>query len=314
MFTTLLVVLPIFALIGIGYLCRRFAVLGPHATRELNRFVVALALPALLFDIMAHTHWAAIAEPGFVAAYGLSSLVVFGAIVAIRRGRPLADAGIDGLNAAYCNTGYIGFPLCLLVFGKDSLAPATIAAILTVCLVFAVAIVLIEIGLQSEKGSQDRAWGTLALKVGRSLATNPLLVSPLLGALFPATGLPLPDTIATITRLLGAAASPCALVALGLFLAEARPARPGDTSASLLFVGFKLLLHPALAWGLATFVFGLAPRLVPILVVLTALPTGTGPFMLAEFYGREAGVTSKTILVSTIGSLLTLTAYLAWVL
>ena len=60
MLSTVLVVLPIFALIFAGWLARRIGVLGAAATTELNRFVVFLALPALLFDVTAHAHWSAI--------------------------------------------------------------------------------------------------------------------------------------------------------------------------------------------------------------------------------------------------------------
>ncbi len=112
-------------------------------------------------------------------------------------------------------------------------------------------------------------------------------------------------------RLLGSAASPCALVSLGVFLA-AKPKQPASSQhrAPLLLAGTKLLLLPLLAWWLGAFVFGLSPRLVDMAVLLTALPTGTGPFMLAEYYGREALVTSRTILLSTIGSVLTLSLLL----
>lgn len=310
MFTAPLVVLPIFALILVGYVCRRIGVLGPHAVTEINRFVVYLALPALLFDVMAHTGWAAFYQPGFIAAFGLSSAIVFGltVLVRLRRPRHLADASLDGLNAGYANTGFIGFPLCLIVFGRDSLAPTTIATILTACVLFAVAIVLIEIGLQSEARRAH-----LVVKVGTSLIRNPLLVAPVLGALVAASGIALPASAETFVKLLGNAASPCALVALGLFLAQKSGTDARDTSGSLVFVALKLLLQPAIAWALATSVFKLSPMLTHITVVLAALPTGTGPFMLAEFYGREASVTSNAILLSTVGSLLTVSAYLTWI-
>jgi malonate transporter and related proteins len=107
MISTLIVVLPIFALIFAGWLARRIGVLGPHATTELNRFVVYLALPALLFDIVAHARWVDVWQPGFIAAFGLSGALIFGVTVALRLRRPrhLADAAIDGLNAGYANTG-----------------------------------------------------------------------------------------------------------------------------------------------------------------------------------------------------------------
>src|ERR1700760_1451651 len=101
MFSTLMIVLPIFALIFAGWLARRIGVLGPHATTELNRFVVYLALPALLFDIVAHARWVDLWQPGFIASFGLSVAVIFVITVALRLRRPrhLADAAIDGLNA-----------------------------------------------------------------------------------------------------------------------------------------------------------------------------------------------------------------------
>ena len=315
MLTTVFVVLPIFALIFLGFGCRRAGILGPHATTELNRFVVFLALPALLFDIMAHASWAKLDQPAFAAVFTLGTFIVFALTILLRlRGtRHLADVSIDGLNAGYGNTGFIGFPLSLILFGRGSLGLTTIAAIITVCLLFAVAIVLIEIGLQTEARPAH-----LLLKVGRSLVRNPLLVAPVLGAAWAATGLPLPASAETFLRLLGEAASPCALVALGLFLGERRaaasgPAGDADRFGTVLVVGLKLIVQPALTWVLATQLFRLTPLLTHLVVVLAALPTGTGPFMLAEFYGREATITARAILLSTVGSLVTVSAYLAWV-
>ncbi|MFK5597929.1 AEC family transporter [Methylobacterium sp. HMF5984] len=307
MFSTLMVVLPIFALIFAGWLVRRLDVLGDGATAELNRYVVYLALPALLFDVIAHTHAAEIWQPGFIAVFGLSSVIVFAATVTfrLRRPLPLADAAIDGLNAAYANTGFMGFPLALVALGPAALAPTTIAAIMTVCVVFALAIVLIEIGLQAEGRRSD-----LALKVARSLVRNPLLIAPALGALVPLSGAAVPLPAETFLKLLGGSAAPCALVALGLFLARPRVSDERPVAATALLVGLKLVAHPLLAYGLAR-AFGLPPLLLHTAVLMAALPTGTGPFMLAEFYRREAAVTSNVVLVSTIVSILTVSGYLA---
>jgi predicted permease len=307
MLSALVVVFPVFALIFTGWLVRRLGVLGPQSTSELNRFVVYLALPALLFDVIAHAGWRDIWKPGFIAVFGLSSLIVFALAVALRyRKRHLADAAIDGLNAGYANTGFMGFPLALLVLGQEAMAPTTIACIITVCVVFAVAIILIEIGLQPE-GKPHR----VALKVGSSLVRNPLLVAPVLGALVPVTGLTIPVPVDHFVKLLAGTAAPCALVTLGLFLAEKRESAGADARAAMLFVALKLLLHPVIAWVLAVYVFHLPPFLTHAAVLLAALPTGTGPFMLAELYRREAGITSTTILVSTILSIVTVSVYVA---
>lgn len=312
MLTTLAVVLPIFALILTGWLARRTGLLGAHAVPELNRFVVWLALPALLFDVMARSVGPEIWQPGFLATFGLSSgaLLLLTAWLARRRGRPLADAAIDGLNASYPNTGYMGFPLALAALGPAALGPTTIAVILTVCVVFAGAIVLIEAGLRN--GAER---GPVARTVALALLRNPLLVAPACGALVPLLGLGVPAPAEAFLKLLGGAASPCALVALGLFLAERRSAEAGARSrqATAWLVGLKLVVHPLLAYGLGRFVFDLAPLALHTAVLMAALPTGTGPFMLAEFYRREAAVTADTVLVSTVLSVVTVSAYLALV-
>jgi predicted permease len=302
MLATLSVVLPIFGLVLAGYVCRWAGVFGPAATSELNRFVVWLGLPALLFDVTANASWADLYQPGFAAAFTLACFAVFFLTLALRTGkRGLAEGSVDALNAAYPNSGYMGFPLGLLVFGPESFPLVTISAIITVCVLFGFTIVLLEIGIQ-ERG---RFWATLR-KVALSLVKNPLLVAPALGILFAATGLTMPKSAGSFLDLLGAAASPCALVALGTFMADRQPSEERDTAGVVLLTVLKLLLLPAIAWVLARYVFALPQDPTDLLVLLCALPTGTGPFMLAEYYKRGAPITANTILTSTILSVITL--------
>jgi malonate transporter len=306
MLATLEILFPVFGLILAGFICRRRGVLGPTACSELNKFVVWLALPALLFQSMSHATWQQLDQPGFAAAFGLACAAVFVLTLVWRlyRGSHLADASVEAIAASYSNTGYIGFPLCLVVFGNASLAPTTIATLLVVSVLFAIGILLIEVGLQTERVPHRLGW-----KVLRALLRNPLILSPLAGAAMAASGQALPGAVDSFLKLLGAAASPCALVCLGLFLAEKRPVAARQPGSVLLTMG-KLVLQPALTWWLAVRVFQLPSPLAQMAVLLAALPTGTGPFMLAEFYRREAYVTSRTILLSTMGSLLTLTLLL----
>ncbi|MFL9938364.1 AEC family transporter [Paraburkholderia graminis] len=309
MLATLEILLPVFGLIFAGFACRRRGVLGPNSASELNRFVVWLALPALLFDTMARATWEQLYQPAFVVTFSVACAGIFALILVMRllNGRHLADASVDAIAASYPNTGYIGFPLGMIAFGQESLTPTTIATILVACVLFAGAIVLIEVGLQTERTPHK-----LGLKVLGSLARNPLIVSPIAGALFASLHVPLPPSAETFLKLLSGAASPCALVSLGLFLAEKRPSESGTRGIAWLLTLVKLIVQPALTWWLAARVFRLSPALVEMAVVLAALPTGTGPFMLAEFYEREAHITSRTILLSTVGSVVTLSLLLLW--
>src|SRR5690606_28837371 len=102
--------------------------LGPGAVDSLNKFVVWMALPALLFEAMAEISWEQINQPGYVAASTLAIAAVFATSYFLdrrRRGR-LADASIEGLAASYSNAGFMGIPLCLMLFGQASLPPVII--------------------------------------------------------------------------------------------------------------------------------------------------------------------------------------------
>lgn len=300
------IVLPVFALIFAGYAFRRLNILSATASVELNRFVVYLALPALMMDVMINSSWSAIYHPGFLLTFELAVALIFVAVLVVHwwRSRNLASATLDATAASYANTGYIGLPLCALTFGQDNLGPAMVAAILTVSVNFAVSIVLLEFSMQTGT-NRLRSIGNVL----RALLKNPLIVAPILAGLVSAIGLALPQGITLSIKLLGNAASPCALVGIGLFLAQKQ--EPGNLAVSVELVLIKLIAQPLLAWVLAFHVFEMPPLWAKSAVLLSALPTGTGPYMLAELYRRGGGVASRTIFWSTFGSVVTLFFWLA---
>lgn len=300
--------LPVFALILTGWLAARWRLLGAGATDALNRYVAYLSLPALLFRAMTQVDLAHMAHWGFVGAFAGGIAVTFLlAFLPRKRGpRGLTDRGIEGLAAAYANAGYMGIPLCLALFGAESLAPAAFSTLLTASVLFGCTIALIEFDRQ-----QAPSLAATLTKVGRALMRNPLLAAPVLGLAWAGTGLALPEGLDRYVSLLGASASPCALVTIGLFLAQTETASPGP--GVLRLVAGKLLLQPAVTALLAFQVFSMPPLWAWTAVLMSALPIGTGPFMLAQMYGRDARVTSRAILVSTVLSVLTVSLLVAWI-
>lgn len=300
------IILPVFALIFAGYACRRLKILSATASTELNRFVVWLALPALILDVLTNTPWRTLYQPGFLLAFELAVAIIFFTVLLWRwlRTRDLYSATIESTAASYANTGYIGIPLCALTFGQENLAPTMVAAILTVSANFAVSIVFIEISAQKNRNLLLCLRNVLA-----SLFKNPLIVAPIIAMLISVTGLTLPHAVGLSIKLLGNAAAPCALVAIGLFLGNR--ALSAKTPISISLVLIKLIVQPALAWFFAFHVFDMPILWAKSAVILSALPTGTGPFMLAELYRKGGGIASKTILLSTFGSVITLSVWLA---
>jgi predicted permease len=299
------VLFPVFALILLGYLSGKSGKLGANASIELNRFVIWLALPAQLFNFAANSGWETLWQPGFIAAFLVSALIVFVLVLIFYwyQGRDLAAASFAGLSASYSNTGYMGIPLCLLALGQDGLAPAIIATFL-VFILFALATILIEIDMLSHKKPHEIVWSVL-----KSLASNPLLVSPVLGLAWSASGWVIYDPLAQVISFLAAAATPCALVSIGLFLIR----KDENASSKVWGISFgKLIIQPIIAWLIAGPLLELPTLWVNAAVILAAMPTGTGPYMLAQYYMADGRVISRVVLVTTVGSLLTLSLFLWW--
>jgi predicted permease len=299
------VVLPVFALILIGYVCGRAGKLGESASIELNRFVVWLALPAQLFNFAANSGWQTLWQPGFITAFFLSCLFVFVFVLVASywKDKDLAAASFNGLSASYSNTGYMGIPLCVLALGQDGLAPAIIATFIVIVM-FALATVLIEIGVLSHKKHHE-----ILFSVVKSLSVNPLLIAPVAGIAWASSGLIVYDPIAQVISFLAAAATPCALVSIGLFLLQKTKASPNQTWGISIA---KLIIQPMIAWFIAGPILELPALWLNAIVILSALPTGTGPFMLAQYYKADGSVISRIVFITTVGSLVTLSLFLWW--
>lgn len=308
MFPVLNSVLPLFSLIAIGVAMRRFGLLGGAAVTELNRYVVLLALPAVLFSITARAHWSTLAQSGLATAYAASMLAVHLPVMVwlLRRGASLTEASIDGLSASYANTGFMGLPLAQLTLGAQALSGVGLSVVMTACVLFALALVAIEF---------DRHRGANPVSTLRStawaLAKNPLIWAPVLGTTLSLGKVPLPVPVMTVVDLLGVSASPCALLVLGLFLAAPAHAEPVRRDGWLALSALKLFAQPLIAWVVAVPLLHLPPLQMHLAIMMALLPTGTGPFMLAERYGHCAAMPSKVILVTTIMSVATLSTYLS---
>ena len=154
------------------------------------------------------------------------------------------------------------------------------------------------------------------MKVGSSLLRNPIVIAPILALMVTVGWVEMPTFADRVVKLLAGSAGPCALVAHGLFLARDDPSNANPWAAAmrprpLALVALKLVVQPLVTALVAVYAFGLKGMDAQLVVIMSALPTGTGAFMLADVYRRDVEVTSTTILASTVASALTLSLCLA---
>jgi predicted permease len=297
-------VFPVFGLVAAGYLAGRFGLVMQASSHALNQFVYAFALPAMLFiavyrgtleDILSGAFLLAV-----IGATLLTAIVGFALSYFAAGGSP-AESTLRGLNASFANTGYLGIPLVTVAYGERAALPAALATVATNIVSFALAIVCIELFVNPRRGGARRA----LLGVARSPLIWPIALAVLLVAL----GVKIPLPAERFATLLAAAAGPCALFAIGLFVSQLsiRTGLATTWQSSVL----KLVLHPLLMAVLAFWVLPVEAFWAKIAVVCASLPLGATAFVLAQRYGLLEAETSSGAVVSTAASLLTVSLVMA---
>lgn len=293
---------PIWALTAIGYLAGRSRVLGDGAVDVLGRFVFYVAMPAALLGTLTRQPITGLAGRG-IAAFALATLLMGGIGFAAARWvfrRPLADQAIGAMASGYVNAGNLGIPVAVQVLGDASF----IAVVLLIQTMILTPIILSTLDIAQSDHPAGR-WRRLLTVPLRS----PVLLACLSGVVLGAAGVHLPRLLADIVALLGDAAVPSALVALGLSLVppatgDAEPRRPAQVALTVLL---KSCVQPIVCFLLARFVFGLSGAALLAAVLCAALPTAQNTFVFARAYGVDGTFPRDTIVASTALSMVTLT-------
>ncbi|KFI32584.1 malate transporter [Haematobacter missouriensis] len=299
--------LPFFALIGLGWIAARRGFCPPEATAWLTRFVFFLPLSAMLFGFAASLPLSALHEPVFIAAYAGASLAVYAltGAVALLRGCTVAEAAVEAQCGVVGNTGFFGLPMFVTLLGPKAAAPILI--MLLIDLVVFSTLITVIMTLWRDRRFDLRIFPSL----GRGLIGNPMIVSMVAGVLWSASGVPLPAPVKEFVTLLGAAATPCALFAIGASLAGRNAERP---AVAAWLSAVKLLLHPLTCAVVAFWLLPVDPFAAGLMVATAALPVAGNVYMLAQHYGVAPLRVSTAILFSTAASVITLPLIIARVL
>lgn len=294
---------PIWALTLVGYLAGRSGVLGSAAVDVLGRFVFYVAMPAALLGTLTRQPLSGLAGRG-VAAFALATLLIgaigFGLARWVFR-RPLGEQTIAGMAAGYVNAGNLGIPVAVQVLGDA----AFIAVVLLIQTAILTPVILGTLDLAQQPDHPSGRWRRLLTVPLRS----PVMLACVTGVLLGAFGVRLPSLLAGVIDLLGAAAVPSALVALGLSLvrtpdADPHPRRPGEVALSVLL---KSILQPVVCFLLARYAFGLSGPALLAAVLCSALPTAQNTFVFARAYAVDGTFARDAIVASTALSMVTLT-------
>lgn len=298
--------LPFFAIIALGFAAAKRGFFSEEATGYLTRFVFYFALSAMLFRFAANLSFAEVFDLQFVLAYLVGSLAIYlvATGVAMARGVGVEKAAVEAQCAVIGNVGFLGVPMLALLLGEAAVGPVMMVLAVDL-IVFGSLIVLIITGARDGRMS-PRILGALGL----GLLKNPMIVSITLGLLWSAMAWPIPAPLNEFVGILGGAATPCALFAIGASLA-------GKNAERLTVAGWlsfcKLALHPAAVAMTALFLFEVDPYASAVMIAAAALPVAGNVYILAAHFGVAPQRVSATILISTVLSVVTVSLVIAWV-
>lgn len=297
---------PFFALIAVGYGAARYKVFNDVAAAALTKFVFYFALSAMLFRFSANLSISEIFDARLAAGYLWGTAFVYGiaTAVAFLRGLDVQTTAIEAQCASIGNTGFLGVPMLAVLMGQAAVGP--IILVLTIDLVVFSTLLVILV-----TGSRDgRMSGAIFATVGKGLIRNPMIVSIVAGLAVSAVGLPIPDVVNEFLTLLGNAATPGALFAIGASLAS-KSAERVQVAGWLSFC--KLILHPLFVAFGVFLLFPVGAFQGAVVVAAASLPVAGNVFILAQHYGVAPQRVSASILISTIASIVTVSLVIAWV-
>ena len=301
--------LTIWSVIGVGWVVAHFRVLTEDHRRMLSRLAFTVASPALLFSLVSRADLShlfsrtllvsALAIALAAGAYLIAARVWFG-------GGDLPGRVVGTLCAAYTNAGNLGLPIAAYVLGDMTwMAPIIL---IQVGVLQPTALALLDLGAARKDGVRLTWWRYASLPV-----RNPITLGTLAGLAVTLLGIEVPTLLWEPIEMIGQVAVPAMLLAFGISLRlDPLPGRGRHARELALAAPIKVLLHPAIAFALGAWVFGLSTADLLAVTVIAALPTAQNIYLIAGRYHVRTLLARDAIFISTIASIPVIVAASTW--
>ena len=299
------VILPVFLVIGFGYLAVWQKWFSDSGVEALMKFTQTFAIPCLLFqavstlDLSQTFHFALLGSFYFGAVCGFC-LGLFGARFLFKR--TWDDSVAIGFCCLFSNSVLLGLPITERAYGTAALTAnfAIIAVHAPIC--YGIGITVME--LVRGRGSSAPE---LLSKVLQAIFKNALVIALGLGFFVNLLGIILPVILTDGLDLLANAALPAALFGLGGVLVRYRP--EGDLRVIFYICTISLLVHPSLVWITGRY-FDLSETDFRSAILTAAMAPGINAYIFANMYGTARRVAASAVLISTALTIITASFWL----
>ncbi|MGR5175793.1 AEC family transporter [Vibrio mediterranei] len=299
--------LPVFLVIGLGYLASKNKVIPENGHKVLAAFVFNFGLPAAIFSALSTRSLGEIWNADYLLVYTIGSLLVFVlvAIVSVMTLRKtVTESVVLGLGSSFSNSLLIGFPIIFFLFGSQSLVPFSLTLIVENLIMLPLLLTLADL-TNTSKGSnfKQKVYETM-----RGLTKNPIVIAIVLGMLVSALNIETPETAKRIVGMLANTVSGVALFTIGGGLVGVS-VRGHKKEIGTVVVG-KLLLHPIMLLILTVLWFDLEPTMAAVAVILASMPMFGVYAVIGQKYDM-GGVCVAVLLPTTILAMVTVSVITA---
>jgi malonate transporter len=299
------VILPVFFVVGLGYVVVWRKVFSTAAVDGLMTYTQNFAIPCLLFMALIKI------DLGQAYSFRLMGSYYIGAASGFALGflgaryifkRSAEDSVAIGFVSLFSNSVMMGLAITERAYGVDALVANFAIVSLHAPFCYFVGITAMEIAK-----SDGDSIAQVAQNVGKSMMKNALFIAILLGLLVNITDVALPKAFLEGTNMVATTALPAALFGMGGVLYQYRP--EGDFGAIAWVVGISLLVHPAIVWSLGQ-LWDLSISELRSAVLTSAMAPGINCYIFASMYNRAKRVAASGVLIATALSVLTIWCWL----
>jgi len=301
----LALILPVFGVVILGFICARFDVVPASVAEALVQFVYHICLPALMFHIVAGDSIEAILNWKFWIAFGGGLLLVLGAVAIVGwrwLGDTLSERSILAFSAVQTNSGFVALPILHVIFGAKGVPPAAIANIIIAAVMFPMLATIMEATRSNRSSERKAVW-----RLVRDVCLNPMIWPTVLGVVFAAWAIPVPKPVNDFLIILGSALAPCALFAIGASIDLEHILH--DARRISVLSAVKLVVLPLVVLGIGV-VIDMAPFYIIAATLCASVPTAKNIYFLASEYHVGEKSAAAMISATTVAAIVTMTLWL----
>ncbi|MFT7059618.1 MAG: putative permease, partial [Pseudorhodobacter sp.] len=292
------VILPVFLVLGFGYLAAWRGWISQAAVDGLMGFVTNFGLPLLLFRSIADLDLSKTLDIGLLVSFFAGALGAFWLAYLAARfvfSRNAVDAVAIGFAGMFSNSLMLGVPITERAYGADALAANYVITAFHAPLIYTFGIMMMEMSRGHDGGRSVRE---VAKLIVQGVLRNPLVIGIAAGFAVNLLHIPQPAPFQAATAMLAQSALPAALFGLGGILMRYKP--EGDLKTIGMVCCVSLVAHPAITYGLGRHVFDLDTAKLRSAVITAAMAPGVNAFLFANMYGAAKRVSASTVLLATV--------------